>query len=321
MGKKRKASDSDEDSKKKKKKKGKKDKKKKDKKAKKDKKKKTKEAKKGKKKDSSSSGSDSSSGSGSDENTVGVEKFAAPAASGIELPEPQEGILRFVWEPDEVGPLGLRFSGGCPPMILSVNPGSPAATKGVPVNCEVHAINGLELVGRNRDRVMEGLKSRPVYLDVRPQGWKPPDIAREIKKKKDEMEAERAKMVALEEQRRDKVARDQQEEADRLAKEKKQQQEREKLEREALEKRAREAKNKAQAKEKEFERALARDPAELRKLATAVMEAPYGSDLLQNRRLPLRLFTRRKEVAWLWAGEAQELIGGGAPDMSSWSQA
>ena len=33
-----------------------------------------------------------------------------------------------------------------------------------------------------------------------------------------------------------------------------------------------------------------------------------------DRRVPLRLFTRRKEVAWLWAGEQMELIGGGVPD-------
>lgn len=46
------------------------------------------------------------------------------------------------------------------------------------------------------------------------------------------------------------------------------------------------------------------------------MEADYGTEIsLSDRRgLPLRLLTRRKEVAWIWNGEVQELIGGGAPD-------
>merc|ERR1712228_989798 len=96
--------------------------------------------------------------------------------------------------------------------------------------------------------------------------------------------------------------------------EKAEREEREKAEKEVRQKKARELLEKQRAKEQEFERALSSDPKELRKLASDVMEGDYGNNLLQGKRLPLRLFTRRKEVAWLWAGEVMELIGGGVPD-------
>merc|ERR1740130_524150 len=113
-------------------------------------------------------------------------------------------------------------------------------------------------------------------------------------------EVERQKMVALEEQRRGKVARDQQEEQEQKAKENAVKQEKTKIEKEALAKRARENRAKQQAKEQEFEKALASDAPELRKLANDVMTSDYGSDVLGKKvRVPLRLFTRRKEVAWL----------------------
>merc|ERR1711953_138843 len=99
-------------------------------------------------------------------------KKRLPAAA-FQLAPPEEGIQRFEFSADEDGPLGLRFSGGFPPMILEVKEGTFAKQKGMPQGFEVHAINGLELVQKNREKVMGGLKSRPVVLDVRPVGWMP----------------------------------------------------------------------------------------------------------------------------------------------------
>lgn len=180
-------------------------------------------------------------------------------------------------------------------MILSVTPDSFASTKGVPASFEVHAINGLELVQRNRDRVMNGLKLRPLVLDVRPSGWKPKAITKELEKKKFEEQVEREKLIAIEEQRRGMVLEGQKEEAERKAKEEAERKEREELERKALQKRAREVQARVQAREKDFDKELAADSADLRKLASELMEAEYGKNILGDRRLPLRLLTRRKE--------------------------
>merc|ERR1712217_304383 len=89
-------------------------------------------------------------------------------------------------------------------------------------------------------------------------------------------------------------------------------------------KRAREKRAIDKAAEQEFLKSIAVDPEPLRKAAMNLMEAQYGTsvkaDEIGRRGLPLRLMTRRKEVAWWWAGVAQELIGGGLPDAGSeWS--
>eukprot|EP00929_Paragymnodinium_shiwhaense_P019611 TRINITY_DN13315_c0_g1_i1.p1 TRINITY_DN13315_c0_g1~~TRINITY_DN13315_c0_g1_i1.p1 ORF type:complete len:325 (+),score=153.50 TRINITY_DN13315_c0_g1_i1:131-1105(+) len=314
MGKKRKSSsDSDEESKKKKKKTDKKKKKDAKKDKKKDKKKKDKKKKEGKKNKKKGSSDSSSSGSSSEDGKVGVEDIAPPKHS-LSLPAPEDGIKRFEFTAEEAGPLGVRFSGGFPPMIISVTADSFAAKKGVAMNHEVHAINGLELVQRNVEKVMSCLKQRPVTLDLRPLGWKPKAIRQEQDRLKAMQEAERQKMVALESQRRDKVAADAKEEAERLAKEAAERKEREDKERAELLKKAKEARAKERAKEEEFEKQLAKDPAEQRKLANDVMSGDYGNDVLKGKMLPLRLFTRRKEVAWIWGNEEMELIGGGVQD-------
>eukprot|EP00929_Paragymnodinium_shiwhaense_P019612 TRINITY_DN13315_c0_g1_i2.p1 TRINITY_DN13315_c0_g1~~TRINITY_DN13315_c0_g1_i2.p1 ORF type:complete len:290 (+),score=146.12 TRINITY_DN13315_c0_g1_i2:131-1000(+) len=279
MGKKRKSSsDSDEESKKKKKKTDKKKKKDAKKDKKKDKKKKDKKKKEGKKNKKKGSSDSSSSGSSSEDGKVGVEDIAPPKHS-LSLPAPEDGIKRFEFTAEEV-----------------------------------HAINGLELVQRNVEKVMSCLKQRPVTLDLRPLGWKPKAIRQEQDRLKAMQEAERQKMVALESQRRDKVAADAKEEAERLAKEAAERKEREDKERAELLKKAKEARAKERAKEEEFEKQLAKDPAEQRKLANDVMSGDYGNDVLKGKMLPLRLFTRRKEVAWIWGNEEMELIGGGVQD-------
>jgi len=316
-------------------------KKKKDPKKKKDKKHKNKEAKKSKKQESTSTCNSGSSSAGSSSATNKVEakkrkkEDGEAAISGELLPAPQEapkldnltppedGIQRFIFEVSEKGPLGLRFSGGFPPLILAVLPDTFAAKKNVPPNFEVHAINGHALVPQNHEVVMSGLKMRPVALDVRPQGWKPREKVKELERKREREEAERQARVLKEEMRREQVAQETAERLEREAAEKAVREAQERSEREELERRAREARAKQKAKEEEFEKALAADPPELRKAANELMEANYGSEVrLQSRRgLPLRLLTRRKEVAWLWAGEAQELIGGGVQDdpADSWS--
>lgn len=232
------------------------------------------------------------------------------------MPPVEEGILRFEFSIEEVGPLGLRFSGGSPPMILSVAPDSFAKKKAIPANHEVRAINGLALLPQNQQRVMQFLKGRPLVLDVRPVGWKPPEKVKELKRKQAAEEAERQAKMAVEKKRREQVAKEQAEEAQRQAVERQVREEKERIEREEMLARARELHKEQREKEEEFRKALNSEPPELRKAAEDIMEADYGTEIkLQDRvGLPLRLLTRRKEVAWIWAGEVQELIGGGAPD-------
>merc|ERR1739848_691578 len=111
------------------------------KKAKKDKKvkKEAKKKKTGKKKSSDSS----SSGSGAE---VQKEKKAKTS----KLLPPEEGIKRFEFTVEDTGPLGVRFSGGFPPLILEVKSGTPAHAKGVTPTLEVHAVNGMPLVTNNQ---------------------------------------------------------------------------------------------------------------------------------------------------------------------------
>jgi len=322
MGKKRK---SDDEEKKKQKKDSKKKKKKESKKGKKEKKKK--KEKKGKKESSSSSSSSSGSAEKAKEAKKRKEEKVpeapdlvapvAPPGPAAELLPPEEGIKRFHFSAEEAGPLGLRFSGGFPPLILAVNAESFAGRKGVPPNFEVHAINGLALVPANRDVVMNSLKARPVTLDVRPQGWKPKEKVKELERKRQMEEAEMNARIQAEEQRREQVAREAAEQAEREAAEHAERQEIKRREREEQAAKAREARMQQKAREEEFERQLASDPDMLRRSAAQLMEAEYGSFVKVEdgrRGLPLRLLTRRKEVAWLWAGEVQELIGGGAFD-------
>merc|ERR1740129_1370582 len=190
---------------------------------------------------------------------------------------------------------------------------------GIPPMHEVHKINGLALVHQNRDVVMSSLKARPVTLDVRPQGWKPADKVKELQLKKEREEAERLTRIEEETHRRELVAIEQREAAEKEAADKAVKEEADRREQE--ERRALEAREKQRAKEQEFTRALEAEPPELRAAADALMEAQYGSGVsVKGRRgLPLRLLTRRKDVAWLWAGEVMELIGGGLnePD-DSW---
>lgn len=79
---------------------------------------------------------------------------------------PKKGVVRFTFT--EEGPLGLRFSKDVPPWILSVANVSPAARKApkVPVAGIVLAVNGHEITEQDSDNVMQGLKKRPVVLDI-----------------------------------------------------------------------------------------------------------------------------------------------------------
>jgi len=330
MGKKRKGSDDElkkkkKDTKKKNKKDGTKNKK--------DKTKKKKDSKKAKKVDSTSSSSDSSGSTSIDPKkkrhkddkeleAVAVDNGAQRVLHAKDLPPPEEGILRFEFTTEESGPLGLRFSAGYPPLILEVHAETFAGRKGVPSNHEVHAINGLALVPMNRDVVMNSLKARPVTLDVRPQGWKPREKIMQIERKRQLEEAEKQVRIQEEEKRRVQVAQEAAEQAQREAHERAERQEERRRAREEREREAREARQQQKFREEEFERILAGDPEPLRAAAQGLMEADYGTDVkVEGRRgLPLRLLTRRKEVAWLWAGEVQELIGGGVFDPGdSWS--
>merc|ERR1712150_448167 len=80
--------------------------------------------------------------------------------------DPKLGTVRFTFTTE--GPLGLRFSKDVPPWILSVADGSPAARKAprVPVAGIVAAVNGYEVTKEDCGSVLQGLKSRPVVLDI-----------------------------------------------------------------------------------------------------------------------------------------------------------
>mmetsp|Transcript_87641 Transcript_87641/g.183260 ORF Transcript_87641/g.183260 Transcript_87641/m.183260 type:complete len:270 (+) Transcript_87641:83-892(+) len=96
------------------------------------------------------------------------EKARAEAAAKWLAKEPKKGTVRYTFK--EEGPLGLRFSKDIPPWILVVSDGSPAAKKAprVPVAGIVIAINGYEITEEKGDmqEVMQGLKKRPVILDI-----------------------------------------------------------------------------------------------------------------------------------------------------------
>lgn len=305
----------EEDKKKKKEVKKKKDKKKKD---------KDKKKKKGKKESSSSSSSSSNSSSeGAKKKQKGPEEaeFIAvvPPKHSLTLAPPEEGILRFEFTAEEGGPLGVRFGSGFPPLILSVSPESFAGKKGVPACHEVHAINGLALIPQNLEAVMPCLKARPVTLDVRPQGWKPPEKAKELAKKKAAEQATKDAQVAVELQRRQQVAQEKKEQQEREAAEAREREIREAAELETKKAGARKVRAERQASEQEFNKIIEGEPAEFRSAAQALMEAAYGSTTQDSKAVPLRLFTRRREVAWTWASEVMELIGGGVnEDDDSW---
>lgn len=239
------------------------------------------------------------------------------AAQILELPPPEEGILRFEFTAEDVGPLGLKFSPGFPPLILQVHPDTHAERKGIPANHEVHAVNGLLMVPQNHSYVMNGLKSRPMILDVRPQGWKPAAILKQQERIRQQEEAERSLKVKLETERREQVAREAAEKSERDAKEKAEREELERQRKEEAKKRAMAELQRQREVDEAWERSIAADdPEPLRTAAREIMDAEHGSSVkVKGRRgLPLRLITRQKEVAWLWAGERQMPIGGGLPD-------
>mmetsp|Transcript_117021 Transcript_117021/g.331170 ORF Transcript_117021/g.331170 Transcript_117021/m.331170 type:complete len:204 (-) Transcript_117021:103-714(-) len=63
------------------------------------------------------------------------------------------------------------------------------------------------------------------------------------------------------------------------------------------------------AADEEWERRLAEVPLASRCAAEALIKGDMGKPVKAP--LPLRAMTRQKQVAWLWNGHAQELIGGG----------
>eukprot|EP00811_Abedinium_folium_P027419 NODE_4158_length_1928_cov_7.997779.p1 GENE.NODE_4158_length_1928_cov_7.997779~~NODE_4158_length_1928_cov_7.997779.p1 ORF type:complete len:343 (-),score=153.02 NODE_4158_length_1928_cov_7.997779:824-1852(-) len=243
----------------------------------------------------------------------------------VELPPLEEGIQRFHFSVEEEGSLGVRFSGGFPPLVLNVNPDSHASKKGMPINVEVHAINGLPLVLQNRDTVMHCLKLRPVVLDVRPQGWKPKEKVKEIERKRAAEEAEKGALIEMEAMRRDQVARDAAELAEREAVERASHIEKQSARRREKLEHAREARVKQVAAQEAFFEVINAEPQMLRDVAADLMEADFGSSVRfpkgsDRRGLPLRMLTRRQEVAWIWGSELQPIIGGGAPDSNDvWS--
>jgi len=88
------------------------------------------------------------------------------AAQAFLKKEPKRGTVRYTFK--DIGPLGMRFSKDIPPWILMVNDGTQAARKAprVPVAGIVTAVNGHHITEKDCQEVMEGLKKRPVVLDV-----------------------------------------------------------------------------------------------------------------------------------------------------------
>lgn len=94
------------------------------------------------------------------------EKARRAVAEAFLKKEPKKGTVRFTFK--EPGPIGLRFSKDIPPWILAVNNNTQAARKAprVPVAGIVMAVNGFEITEKDCQVVMEGLKKRPVVLDI-----------------------------------------------------------------------------------------------------------------------------------------------------------
>merc|ERR1712187_242003 len=132
-------------------------------------------------------------------------------------------------------------------------------------------------------------------------------------------QAEKQARVDVEMVRREQVAREKREREEREQAEEKERQIREAAELEEAKRVAREARAEQRAKIEEFQRLIEKDPKDLRSAANALMEADEGATTKDCKAIPLRLFTRRKEVAWHWSGEVMELIGGGVnEDDDSW---
>jgi len=337
MGKRKRDSSSDgsEADKKKKKKAKKEDKKKDKKKAKKEKKKSKKKEKKAKSSSSSESGSASEAAQqqphSDEEQPPEADDAPSPKVVSVvsmwkaptELAPVEEGILRFEYSADEVGPLGVRLSGGNPPMVLAVNPGTFAEKKGIPMNHEVHAINGFMLVPDNQEKVMQCLKARPVVIDLRPLGWKPQAMIKNMEERREREEAVAQGRREVEERRRQQVEIEKVERGQREAAERAEQRERQAREEEEAMALAREARRLRKVQEEEWTAQLNAEPEEWRRAAKQVMDAAYGTAIqVSGRRgLPLRLVTRRKDVSWIWAGELQALIGGQVPEaFSEWTE-
>jgi len=79
---------------------------------------------------------------------------------------PDQGLVRYTFR--EQGALGLKFSGDVPPEILEVKDNSYAQRKDphIPIGGVIHSVNGLSLLEVGVDEAMEGLKHRPVVIDV-----------------------------------------------------------------------------------------------------------------------------------------------------------
>eukprot|EP00747_Dinoflagellata_sp_TGD_P032981 gnl/TRDRNA2_/TRDRNA2_136328_c3_seq2.p1 gnl/TRDRNA2_/TRDRNA2_136328_c3~~gnl/TRDRNA2_/TRDRNA2_136328_c3_seq2.p1 ORF type:complete len:333 (+),score=119.53 gnl/TRDRNA2_/TRDRNA2_136328_c3_seq2:149-1000(+) len=245
---------------------------------------------------------------------------SAPGAPAPELPPVQEGILRFTFVEGDT-PLGVSFSGGFPPMILSVKPDSAAARKGVPVNHEVHMINGIAMVQANHGEVMAGLKSRPVVIDVRPVGWKPKEKLLREERAREIQKAQEQAVMQAEAARRNKVAEEKEEKERKEAAERAEKEAAEKADKEEKQRQAREHLAKQKALEKEWDAMYEAEREDFRRVAKELLDAAYGQQVKMPegcKGIPLRLLTRRKEVAWVWAGTKQELIGGGTPE-SDWT--
>lgn len=166
---------------------------------------------------------------------------------------------------------------------------------------------------------MPCLKARPVTLDVRPVDWKPPDMVREINKKKAAEQAQLQVRGEVEMARREQVAQEKKVQDEKDAAERAERQAKEAEERGEAIKLARAARDVQRGKTEDFRKLIEADPADMRAAAQALMDAEYGSGIKDGRAVPLRLFTRRKEVAWTWDSAVMELIGGGVnSDDDSW---
>merc|ERR1711879_44880 len=119
------------------------------------------------------------------------------------------------------------------------------------------------------------------------------------------MGADRQAKMAVEKKRREQVVKEQTEEAQKIVEQRASKEEKEKIEQEEMLVRAKGLHKEQQEKEEEFCKALKNELPELRKAAEDLMEADYGTSVaaLDGKRkgLPLRLLTRRKEIAWIWA--------------------
>jgi len=226
----------------------------------------------------------------------------------LEIPAPPPGILRVTYSQDESGPLGLKFSAGCPPIVLAVHKDSPAEAKGVPLNCTVGWVNGVELLKRNTEVVMGMMRKRPVVIDFKPTGWRPEsEIKAEEKEKKERERAAKQAEADMARERQALDAKHKEEEARMQA----QIAENERLDAEIQQRRGERYEAFLAAQKQaidEYSARLRDDNPDLLRKGYNLLNGKVGCSVEGGKPIPLKFVVIHKDCAWEYAEKGRLVI-------------